>query len=1148
MVNAEGQGLIAGRYELGVCIGQGGMGRVFRGTDLVTGSAVAIKQLRQDRAGSSAQSLERFQREGEALAKLNHPNIVRMLGMLNEAGQDYLILEFMAGGSLEEALSSSSEPMAIGRILSIGLDLSDALVRTHRLDIIHRDIKASNVLLADDGSPRLTDFGAAHIEGRERLTEASAIIGTSDYLSPEALRGEELDARTDIWAFGVLLFELLTRRRPFSRRNIAETFHSIAFSPPPDLPGLRPDCPAPLVDLVYRMLAKDRNQRIPSARRVAAELESILHGGSRQSEPSILAELTARGGRIVRNNLPATTATFVGRDTELDKLERCLSKPEVRLVTIVAPGGMGKTRLTLELGSRLVASLTTASRDAWTSRFSSGVFLVQLSALSSPEFIVSAVAEALGLQFYPGREPKPQLFDHLAEKKLLLLMDNFEHLLEGASFVTELLGAARGLTVIATSRERLNLVGETLFPLSGMNYPEAVRAPDAAEFDAVRLFMQCARQVKPDFSMQGEEAQHVAHVCRLVQGAPLGILLAASWSATLSAREMAEEIRRGLDFLAAELRDLPPRQRSMRAVFDHSWRLLEEQERVVLARLSVFRGGFTREAAEAITDASIRELAALINKSLLRRDPATGRYRTHALLRQYAEQKLRTAPAQFETVLDAHGAYFAGYLHAQEASLKSGHPGDALSGIEADLDNVRAAWLYVVSERKLGAVELSLESLQLFHTRRASFGEAEAAFAALAESLRAACPDASGEHSRVLAQALSLRASFLRQQGRYAPAQALLLEALSILDETRHRRERAFALVAYGSTVAKIGDAEQGKGLAEQGLELYRSTDDAWGLASSLETLGRLYATTGDFHKAEEAYREATALQRSSGLLPSALMGLGIASTQQGNYDEGCRMMFEALELFESAGDVWNKMRCQMNLANAKRNLGHYVEAETLARACLDFAKEVGNWDHEAWSYFQLGNILKEQGLYDAAETQFTAAHELSVAAGDAGKVALAKLEFGDLASIRGDYTEAKQHLAESLGGFESSGQTWGIVLALDHLAEVACHEGAFELSRSTFERAFETAIARKLYPFATNIAAGLALLHARLGSPERALELLALSQHHPATEHHTVTRRISPLLTELRQLLPRSTFEAAFSRGKSLRLESVSQGVTCSR
>jgi serine/threonine protein kinase/tetratricopeptide (TPR) repeat protein len=270
--------IIASRFEIRDLIGQGGMGEVFYGLDTQTGQRVAIKRIKPEIVADDPDLVRRFEREGEALRKLNHPNIVKMFAAVEEDGRHYLIMEYVGGGSLDSLMDDQPQ-MPINRVLDIALDLADALTRAHRLKIVHRDIKPANVLLAEDGTPRLTDFGVAYMEEVTRVTQSGMMIGTYAYLSPEGCNSETVDERSDIWSFGVMLYEMLAGRRPFDGETPAATLTAILTKPAPDLRALRPDTSPALVSLISKMLEKERDQRIPSVRLVGAELEAMIRGG-----------------------------------------------------------------------------------------------------------------------------------------------------------------------------------------------------------------------------------------------------------------------------------------------------------------------------------------------------------------------------------------------------------------------------------------------------------------------------------------------------------------------------------------------------------------------------------------------------------------------------------------------------------------------------------------------------------------------------------------------------------------------------------------------------------------------------------------------------------------------------------------------------
>ncbi|NJL94507.1 MAG: serine/threonine protein kinase [Anaerolineae bacterium] len=269
--------VLASHYQIQELIGQGGMGEVYRAEDVRDQTPVAIKALKPEVLSIDPNLLERFLREGQMLRRLNHPNIVKMLDAFAEGQRQYLVMEYVPGGSLRDVLRQTPQ-LPVPRVLAIALELADALTRAHHLRVVHRDIKPANILLAEDGTPRLTDFGVAHMEDLPAVTQTGATVGTFAYLSPEACRGEVLDERTDLWSFGVLLYEMLSGRNPFDKGMPAATITAILNDVPPPLDTLRLDVPPRLAVLVNQMLAKEKAGRTPSARMVGAELEAIIRG------------------------------------------------------------------------------------------------------------------------------------------------------------------------------------------------------------------------------------------------------------------------------------------------------------------------------------------------------------------------------------------------------------------------------------------------------------------------------------------------------------------------------------------------------------------------------------------------------------------------------------------------------------------------------------------------------------------------------------------------------------------------------------------------------------------------------------------------------------------------------------------------------
>ncbi len=435
-------------------------------------------------------------------------------------------------------------------------------------------------------------------------------------------------------------------------------------------------------------------------------------GVTPMAETTALYERLRAAAAPPPHNLPPQPTAFVGREAELAEISRYLHNRDAQLLTLVGPGGIGKTRLALQAAARCIDPET-----SFDTRFTDGVFVVPLAAGpgqdNQPNSLLAAMADALHYDLQGPVHPQAQLLNHLRDKHLLLILDNFEHLVAEARQLGDILRLVPGIKLLVTSRARLNLQEEWLLEVQGLAYPASAAGltpEDAAAFSAVALFAQQARRVVAGFALQPADVPWVVRLCQLVEGVPLGLELAASWLRVLSCAEIVAEVAHGLDFLTTGLQNVPERHRSLRAVFDHSWALLSPAEQTVFAQLAVFRGGFRREAATEIVGVSLTVLAGLVDKSLLRRT-ADGRYEVHDLLRQYAAERLAADPETSAAVHNRHCRYYARLMAAHSEQLKGEELSDALAVLSAERDNVRAAWDWAVSQRRVEELNQFMEAL-----------------------------------------------------------------------------------------------------------------------------------------------------------------------------------------------------------------------------------------------------------------------------------------------------------------------------------------------------------------------------------------------------------------------------------------------------
>jgi predicted ATPase/DNA-binding SARP family transcriptional activator len=493
-------------------------------------------------------------------------------------------------------------------------------------------------------------------------------------------------------------------------------------------------------------LAGDRDAALTQYERCRLILADELHVEPDVETRALYEQIRAghltpdtRASAAPRHNLPAPLTPFVGREHELAALVALREAPETRLLTLVGAGGMGKTRLAIELAR---ASLDT---------YADGVFFVALAPLATASALPTAVAQAIDITIHSG-DPAAGLVRFLRDKHMLLVLDNFEHLRDGAGLVVDILEAAPRVQILATSRERLKVRGEHLFVVEGLPYTPAHTALADIEVPAARLFAQSARRSLPSFQLDDLNLPDVQRICRLVQGMPLGLELAAAWVELLPLHEIAEEIARSAGFLAADWADAPERQRSMRAVFEWSWRLLNDAEQQLFRRLAVFHGPFRREAAEAVVGASLGVLASLVHKSLLRRTDVgatqAGRYEIHELLRQFAAEQLAALPEEQTTIQERHSSFYLAFVAQRELRLARHEPQEAAAEIRGEIDNVRQAWAWAARERRLEDLDRSAGGLWQFIFLTGLAGEGESAFGLAVEQNHLDLPAGAGGTSR----------------------------------------------------------------------------------------------------------------------------------------------------------------------------------------------------------------------------------------------------------------------------------------------------------------------------------------------------------------------------------------------------------------
>ncbi len=1133
-------------YDHGNIIGRGGMGTVYKGVDLETSLPVAIKYLDPLIVQSNPSMVERFHREGEALRDLNHPNIVKMLGAGQCENEHYIVMEYVSGGSLRDVLDKQPK-LIVQRALYIALDLADALTRAHRLDILHRDIKPANVLVAEDGTPRLTDFGVARVGAASNMTAEGSLVGTLAYLSPESLTGQPIDERHDIWAFGVLLFEMLAGHRPYQHESVAPLISAITMQPLPDLEEIRPELPISIVDLIYRMLEKDPNSRIRSVRTVGAELEAIIQGAAEHplgvatsqarfgstSLPTPLPGMTletdaVRAATPKLYNFPAETTPFVGRERELTDLVALIDDPSRRLLTLVGPGGTGKTRLAMALGERVL------------DRFPDGIYFVPLEGVDDASHVSAKIAETLGLEMGGSAPPMEQVKAFLREKQALLLLDNLEQLVSGAQQLAEGMDMMPHITVVATSRERLRLRGEQVYEVDSMQIPplDLTDVEDLCAYPSMQLFVNNAKRNAPDFDLTPENAPDVNRIINLVQGMPLGIELAAGWLEILPVNEIVTEIEQSLDFLETDLRDVPERHRSLRAVFDHSWNLMSSEEQDAFMKLSLFRDGFDRAAALEVTGTSLRTLTVLGNKSLVFRAP-DGRFSVPKLLRQYAEEQFFAHCNNGADVLQKYVYFYAKYADSISEIFTTPREHSAAEAFEKEGENIRHAWKLALKHNHIGALDLMMRGLYEFVMSRSMFLEGLILFDELITTLQAR----GMAHTETYWRGRVLQSTIMGRRGDYKNAEAIAAQTVEHFKDTDDTFYYAYAFNSHAYSLMMLGNHDLARTQSQRNVEITEPGTFAYAMACG--NLGYIEFLAGNLETAKEIYEK---LINSTYTRDSSPTGYAFASNNLGEIFQAIGKYDRAQQQYEIAYQVFKEINQRRGMAFTTNNLagiyqlqGNMERAKELYDKAHRLNRETGDQAGIGHSLSALGNIaFYYEQRFEAALGYYREAMQLRKEIGDRAGYGRSAAEVGMTLYMLGRIVEARPYFEDALEIGEALNDSVVLGLANIGMGGVNLYAGRGDVALGYFQKALATAQQGEFQSETMFTVAATAVIFAERDINEHAAQLIGFVDKHSDAVDARFTK---PLLENLKYALRNkmgASYTTAYERGQSLGIENV--------
>ncbi len=780
-------------------------------------------------------------------------------------------------------------------------------------------------------------------------------------------------------------------------------------------------------------------------------------------EKILAGEVSAETQTAVPHNLPTPTTPFVDRPGELGQIIEQLDRPECRLLTLVGPGGIGKTRLALEAASQLLPE------------YNQGVYFVPFAPVTDPFFIARTIANILNITFKGDAPLEDELTRYLRNQEMLLVLDNFDHLVTGADVLSHILAGAPSVKMMVTSRERLNLQEEWLYHVEALEVPDNASDPNSLKFPSIQLFMQAVHRVQPDFSIQGN-LDAVVRICQLVEGMPLGIELASSWVRMMTTSLIIQEIESSLDFLTTSLRNIPERHRSLRAVFDSSWNMLDEEEQRVLRQLSVFRGGFQPDAARTVSNASLLTLSALVDKSLLSQEQ--GRYQIHELLRQYALGKLQASDDELAATQTRHSKHYAAFLESRESRLTNNRTDSTYGEVLLEVDNVASGWQFALESGDRETMGRFLRPLYRLLDIQSRYIDGEQLFRSASAALGASL---AGENDVVQARALLLRAACLQSMAQYDEAEPIVRAVLPVF-----RKEGAL-----------------------------------WESRIALACMGGIVYARGDYRAAQEMFEEVYELVFQTGGDPVIiLLRLSDIATVLGEYTKARRIMEEALSFLEDSGGQQSRMRFLLTLGDINCKLGLFDEARANFQEALEISEVLKATNSGGVARVSLARVAYGVGSHAEAREYCRQSIRMFESIRNQWGKAFALIHLGKTAHALEHYAEARHHYRTGLQLADQVGSPWLTTALLRQLSRATIQLGDSQEAQHHAITALKTAIEIYALPLTMDALVGIAELQAAGGDAQIAAELAAFVLGQPYTEYETlndarkILAQLEPLLT----------------------------------